>query len=267
MAEYVDFEPGQSSSDRAVFLWERERAFSGYVETVIQGDKDCAGIVWAQACYDWLMQKTGQAKRISSEVLYTGSRSVIGKGHLGASGCYLSWVARFIQYHGVVVRGVFPPFDFSTYNPAFVKEYSRQALPYLLTSQLRPLHTLIDGFHLPEPKIGCLTDPEKMWQAVGGGFSLPFACKDGFSFQRDKRGVCSINGKWDHALLVRGRCILPCGTRCFVVQNSLGDYLGTVNNVVFLKSGRQVELPSGFFLVTFEVFASVVSRGEVFVIC
>ena len=258
--------PGRINSDQAVFLWERELAVAGSIELVLQTDKDCAGIVWAQACHDWLLQKSGRSKRISSEVLYTGSRSIIGKNSRNDPGCYLSWVMRFIVHHGVVVRELLPPFDLREYNPAFIKEFSRQPLPLLITERLQPLHKVF-AFELPEPKIGQVKSLEDVWKVVGLGFSLPFVCQSGFALQRDEEGICLPYSRWDHAMLIRGRCFTRSGQRCFVVQNSIGDYLGDINSTITLLDGRQIKLPAGFFLVPYQVFSEVVRLSDVFVIC
>jgi len=260
----------ESTSSHSVFLWIHELArLNRLIPPVVQGHQDCVSIAWAQAVQDFLtVNSTGkEIPRVSSEVIYGGSRVLVGARKLQVPGCYSSWAARFVTLYGSVLREKIESFDLSNYNLTLVKQFENEGIPESVRTKLRPLEMLTPDIVLPLTcKVGKLTSFEHVWSAVGSSKPVPFACKRGFAMQRGPEGICDPAGEWDHSMIVRGRCVTSSGKRCVAVQNSIGEYLGTVNEVVPLMEGGSFKLPPCVFLVSESVFAEICEKEDVFVL-
>lgn len=259
-----------STSTHSVFLWVHELARLGHLlPPVVQGHQDCVSIAWAQAVQDFLtVNSRGKAiPRVSSEVIYGGSRVLVGARKLQEPGCYSSWAARFVTLYGSVLRAQIESFDLSNYNLNLVKQFENDGIPDAVRAQLKPLEELSPDIVLPLTcKVGKLTTFESVWTATGNSKPVPFACKRGFEMQRGKEGICEPSGEWNHSMVLRGRCTTASGKRCVAVQNSIGEYLGPINEVVPLVDGGSFKLPPCVFLVAESVFAEICEKEDVFVL-
>jgi hypothetical protein len=247
-----------------VFFWLEQPEKYGSRPPHLQGTQDCVSHSFGFGLEDWyLNQCQFWPGKVATEVLYGGSRVLIGEKKLAIKGTYCSWVANFILRYGYLPRGSYVGEDLVEYNPMKADRYGRDGLPNvipgLMTKVLNPDTT-------KPVRLGKLPTAEAAWSAVGQKCPVPFATKRGFDSTRGYFGICKPQGEWKHSMLVRGRCIVASGAMCFAVQNSIGNYLGEENREVTLLSGRKVLLPAGVFLVEFDVFDDICKTEDSYVL-
>lgn len=253
---------GTSSPDH-VFFWQMQPEPAASRPVHFQGTQDCVSHAFAVGLEDWFLNMSYQwPGQIATEVLYGGSRTLVGNKSMSAKGTCCAWVARFLLTFGYVPRGNYESVDLSNYSYSRADVYGRDGIPNQLMSRLQKAV-------LPDSRIlslGKLKSGASAWTAVGKYYPVPFATKRGFASKRDSDGICSPTDEWHHSMLVRGRCILRGGRKAFVVQNSIGEYLGDENSVIKLDSGPDITLPGGVFLVDYEVFDDICTSEDAYVL-
>lgn len=247
------------------FLWEQEQKVLGALRAPHQqATQDCTSHAFGKALEDWILQVPPEVLPVvSTEVLYGGSRVQIGANKLPSGSC-CAWVAAFVLRYGFLPRDQYGQYDLSHYSVDLANQFGAQGVPDDLLQQVWKPEVRYPGRQL---KIGRLRTAQDAWRACWQRCPLPFATKLGFSMARGPGGVCGVSGTWDHAMVIRGRCVLQDGRQCVAVQNSVGDYLGDHNAVISVRGREEpVVLPSGVFLMELEVLDKIAKQEDLYVL-
>src|SRR5262249_25732468 len=100
----------------------------------------------------------------------------------------------------------------------------------------------------PIRTVAMVTRADELWAAIGNGYPVPVCSDVGYEGNPPADGIMEPRGTWGHCMLFRGRFEHPSKGRCYVVQNSWGNYFGK-RLTIQVKGGGQVELPEGCFAV------------------
>jgi hypothetical protein len=232
--------------------------------------KNCVSHAYARGVQDQLYinlartrpKGTVQAQElieIATEPIYATSRIEIGKGQIGrGDGSVGAWAAEAIQKLGVLPRKKFGSHDLSKYRPDLAKAWGapKQGLPDELEPEAK-LHVV--------QHIAPVLQSEEAVAAFANGYGIPVCSDQGFSEQRDNRGICRAQGSWAHAMLARTRLILKGNIWVAVIQQSWGNN-PTGPDVMTLESGREVKLPQGCFGADWEVFVRMLKQRDSFAV-
>jgi hypothetical protein len=256
--------------DANVFFWHRGEIsnLQRMLPPHTQATKDCTSHAWAVALQDWLLCSFGSwYGEVATEALYGGSRIQIGKGRLKQPGSCCAWVAAFIVQYGLLARGNYGNYSLASYNPELAAAFGASGVPEeLLPLFKKPPVEL--SLREDRVRVAKLTSGKDAWDAVQYYSPVVFATKQGFQMVRGDNGICAPEGVWNHSMVVRGRCTVKGGRQCMVIQNSVGDYLGTTNQAVALEYEETVllKLPAGVFLMDLEVFDGICRTEDAYAI-
>jgi hypothetical protein len=239
-----------------VFLWEAEQQVLGSLLPCLEQKRGtCVAYGLARAIEDlifseihWGQEAEGWKGRISTEILYAGSRVEIGKGQIGGErddGSMGSWAAEFVQKYGVLNRGVYGSIDLTNADDELACKWGARGVG--VPDGLEPLvrqHPIKD--------ITQITSYADARDAIASGHPVTAASSVGFTEQRDANGFCVPKGRWDHQMMYRGAGIAKGGVPFLVQQQSWGTHSPTGPDRVTLEDGRSIMLPSGCFCVRAE---------------
>jgi hypothetical protein len=253
-----------------IFFWQRgERScLKRLLPPHTQAFKDCTSHAWAVALQDWTLCCFGSWwGEISTEALYGGSRVQIGAGRLKQPGSCCAWVAAFVVKYGILPRNVYGEYDLSVYNPDLVSSLGQTGIPPILMPNFKRLPEKLT-LEVEAVRVAKLTSGQQAWDAVQYYSPIAFASKLGFQTIRGLNGICEPEGIWNHSMVVRGRCTVKGGRQCLVIQNSVGDYLGDINQTVNLESEGDMllKLPPGVFLMDLEVFDGICRNEDAYAV-
>jgi hypothetical protein len=171
-------------------------------------------ILRTMACQIVMNGAAEELKDIAEEVTYAGSRVEIGGGRLrGGDGSVGAWAAQFVQKWGVVNRGVHGVHDLTKYDPARCRAWGNTGVPADLEVIARE-HPVKD------------TTLVKSWadakRALSQGYGIAVCSNQGFSMQRDSRGVARAQGSWAHCMCIDGYHVDTDGKEYGHIENSWG---------------------------------------------
>ena len=151
--------------------------------------------------------------RGATEAIY-GSR-----GH-GGQGMSCSGAARFVhQKGGILLRKDYGFIDFSKYNSSIGTRWGRSGVP----SNVRE-----EGAKHQVKTISLIKTVQEARDAIASGYAISVCSGSGFSSRRDKNGIASRSGGWNHAMawiaVDDSRDIYD--ETLFLVQNSWGRWNG-----------------------------------------
>lgn len=134
-------------------------------------------------------------KDISEEVTYGGSRVEVGGGKIRGDGSVGAWAARFVKEWGVVPREKIGAYDLSEYSEARCREFGKSGVPTELEEYARK--------H-PVQEITLIKTWDEAKRALASGYAIAICSNQGFSMQRDARGVAAPRGSWAHCMCLDG---------------------------------------------------------------
>jgi hypothetical protein len=139
--------------------------------------------------------RPGQWKRVCEEVTYGGSRVEIGGGRLRGDGSVGAWAAKFVQRYGIVTREVHGQYDLTEYDTRRCREFGSRGVPTELeaVAKQHPVGAAALVRSWPEIK-----------KANSSGYGVAVCSGQGFSMQRDARGVARARGTWMHCMCIDG---------------------------------------------------------------
>lgn len=159
-----------------------------------------------------VLNKNFEFKDIVEEVTYAGSRVEIGGGRIQGDGSVGAWAAQFVQKYGVIARGVHGAHDLSAYSESRARSWGKSGVPAELETVARehPVQTITQVKSWAEAK-----------RAVANGYGIAICSNQGFTMQRDSRGVARASGSWAHCMCLDGYH-LEGGSEFGHIENSWG---------------------------------------------
>ncbi len=188
---------------QAVYLWEvYKKCDPRGPPAKNQGPVGCCvsfgtnnAILRTMACDIVINKQPNELRDIAEEVTYAGSRVEIGGGRIRGDGSVGAWAAQFVQKYGIVSRDKHGKYDLSTYDPARARSWGQSGVPEDLEHVARE-HPVKDITQI------------KSWadakRALAQGYAIAVCSSQGFSMQRDTRGVATAQGRWEHCMCIDG---------------------------------------------------------------
>lgn len=257
------------ADDEPTFLWMAERKVLGRLLPSWDQKSvgSCVSFGCGRAVQDVLLQEvatgagTWPGAEVATEPIYAGSRVEVGGGQLsGSDGSVGAWAAEWVRKWGVLLCREYDlggqRYDLTTYSEARARQWGDAGCPDPLEPEAR-LH--------PVTATAMVRDAGELWAAVGGGKGVSVASSQGFAMSRDPDGFCAPAGVWMHQMCVRGKFVHPQRGKCFVIQNSWGNYLKSYASIrVRLPSGEMVvePLPDGCFAVDWQTADRMVRQQD-----
>lgn len=257
-----------TGDDDPVFFWEAEQKVLGRVlPSWDQGQiGSCVSHGCGRAAQDLMLWEiaAGQPEQwpgaeVCREAIYGGSRVEVGGGRLNGDGSIGAWASDWLRKWGVLIYTQYPGFDLSGgYSVSRCREWGSRGCPDPLEPEARK-HPVTDTADI--------TTDTAAWVAIGAGKPIQICSDVGFTTSRDRDGFCSPSGSWAHCMCLRGRFVHPTRGKCFVIQNSWGDYLRDSNTAFqYLAADGAVEagtLPNGgCFCVTADAVNRIVRQND-----
>jgi len=170
------------------------------------------GILRTMACQIVLDGAAEELKDIAEEVTYAGSRVEIGGGRIRGDGSVGAWAAKFVQQYGVVSREKHGKYDLTSYDPARCRAWGNSGVP----DDLEPI-----ARQHPVKDITLIRTTAELKKAIAQGYGVAVCSGQGFSMQRDARGVAAPRGSWAHCMCIDGYHT-DAGKLYFHIENSWG---------------------------------------------
>lgn len=259
-------------SDDPVFFWEAElKVLKRLLPSWDQGSVgSCVAHGWGRGCQDLLLVQIANGNngnpekwpgaQVNRESIYGGSRVEIGGGRIGGDGSIGAWAGQYVQKYGLLFDQQYPGFDLSGgYSISRCREWGNRGVPDAL-EPLAKAH--------PVRTIAQVNTAAECWVAIGSGYPIPICSDAGFESPL-KEGFCEPRGSWAHCMLVRGRFVHPIRGKCFVIQNSWGDYLAKYqgqNAIAVVGRPDPVGLPQGCFAIEAKTLDRIVKQRDSFAI-
>ena len=242
-----------------VFFWEvEEKIFGKTLPAHLQTIGDCVSHGNGRAAQDlWFYQllplipslgidKVRElALQIATEPTYAFSRVEVGNGRLGLrDGSVGAWAAKGATDYGHLFRKQYGSVDLSRYSGERAKAWGmpRAGVPDELEPTARRFIVRTASL---------VTDGEDFKRALLNWYPGAICSQQGFTKTRDKYGFCRPSGTWPHCMEARGCAEVLNGTTydwSIPIQQSWGNSPNGPNRIT-CKSGREVELPEGVFMV------------------
>lgn len=260
-------------NDQAVFFWDFEQKVlgklipcwnQGQVGSCVAhgGGRSAMDLILSQCARDGEEWQGWEVDRCAN---YGGMRVQIGGGRISGDGGVNAWMVKWFQSYGVIFAKKYPNIDLTTYSETLCRQLGRSGCPKYLEPEAR-LH--------PIKTVAQVNSSDEVWTAIGSIYPVPIASNVGFDTPL-RGGFCTERGSWGHEMCIRGRFIDASSAnrgKCFVIQNSWGDYLrsdGTNNVITYVGADgkpAQKTLPIGCFAVTASSVQRIVKQGDSFAI-
>lgn len=194
---------------------------------------------------------------VCREAIYGGSRVEVGGGRLGrGDGSVGAWAADYMtKWGGGLLYKKYAEVDLSGgYNETRCRDWGYKGVP----DNLEPIAKAN-----PVKEATLVTTLAGLTAAIRALKFVSICGSKGRTMKRRAGGYCPVEGQWAHCQAIRGRCLVggsssPFGgdgafpytgnVEAFEYGNSWGDYLGDLNNVVTLASGKTYTLSPGHYL-------------------
>lgn len=254
-----------ADNDDPVFMWEAElKVLKRLLPVWNQGSiGSCVSHGVGRADQDCILSQIASGSReawpgaeVCREAIYGGSRVEIGGGRIRGDGSINAWAVAWLQKYGTLFYKAYPGYDLTDgYSVSRCRQWGDRGCP----DELEPI-----AREHPTLTAAMVKSSGDVWTALGNGYPVCIASNIGFDSPQ-REGFCARRGSWAHSMCVRGRFIHPSKGRCFVIQNSWGDYLSGGDPYIQVQ-GRadKVQLPSGCFAVTAADMDAVVRQGDSF---
>lgn len=201
-----------------VFLWEADRKVLGKVlEPKNQGQVgSCVSFgtntaIRRTMLTEIMMGEPEEFKDIVEEVTYGGSRVEVGQGRISGDGSVGAWAAEFVKRWGVVARGTYGGYNLERYDENLCRQFGRSGVPTDIENiaKKQPVKTITQIRSWDEAK-----------KALASGYGIAISSNQGFSMQRDAKGICRPSGSWAHCMALDG--YVTEGSEYGHIENSWG---------------------------------------------
>lgn len=181
------------------------------------GNGGASAIVRTLACQIVLDGANEELKDLSVEVLYAGSRIEIGGGRIRGDGSVGAWLAKFANQYGIapaekITTAAGKTYDLSSYDQARCRAWGNSGVP----DDLEPLCK-----KHPVQEITLIKTLDELKRALAQGYGVSVCSGQGFSMQRDSRGVARPSGSWAHCMCIDGYHT-EVGKEFYHIENSWG---------------------------------------------
>lgn len=254
-----------ADADNPVFTWEAEtKVLKKLIPVWNQGSiGSCVSHGVGRAAQDTIIVQiaNGAAEKwpgheVAREPIYGGSRVQIGGGQIRGDGSMNSWAVAWLQKYGTIFYQKYDSIDLSDgYSVSRCRSYGNSGCPKALepVAQQHPIKTA-----------ALVKNSNEVWTALGNGYPVCIASGVGFDSPL-VGGFCARRGSWPHSMCVRGRFVHPTKGKCFVIQNSWGDYLkGGDNMIQVVGRAEKVQLPPGCFACMSADMDAIAREGDSF---
>jgi hypothetical protein len=156
----------------------------------------------------------GEWTRFVEEATYGGSRVEIGGGRINGDGSVGAWAAKWVVQYGMVPRKAYPGIDLTAYSEPLARQWGRSGVPaeFEAVAKAYPVKQFTQV---------------KTWQeaktAMAQDYFVAVCSNQGFTMQRDARGVCRPSGSWAHCMALDGYHTDADGKEYGHITNSWGD--------------------------------------------
>ena len=218
----------------------------GYYEAQTTGD--CTSHGARNACYVTKCANIHQRKsaevykgRLATEVIY-GYRGFSGQGMSP------SRAAEFVsKVSGVHLRQKYGKWDLSKYNSNLGSSWGKSGPPRELVEA---------GKESPVKTVSLVESIDDVLDLVYNGYGLTIASNFGFTNKRDRNGICTRSGSWNHQMSIVGSD--DSGQRhkdpLFLIQNSWGPN--------WVGGPKVLDQPEGSFWIYAETLLGMIRNGE-----
>lgn len=148
--------------------------------------------MWVQIA---LLHANEEFRDIAEEVTYGGSRVQVGGGRLSGDGSVGAWAAKWVKDYGLVARDTYGSEDLREYSESRCRQYGSRGCPKALESVAR---------EHPVKEITQIKSWAEAKKALAQGYGIAVCSGQGFSMQRDSRGVAAARGSWAHCMCLDG---------------------------------------------------------------
>jgi hypothetical protein len=223
---FADTEAGQVVDlPEQVFLWELARKVTGgLLPARNQGQVgSCVAFGTVRAIEYTMVAEiaSGQPEEfleLATEVVYAGSRVEVGRGKLASGdGSIGAWAATFVRDWGVLNRGIFGSVDLRQYLPTRCRQWGKSGVP----DELEPIAKL----H-PVKQITRVQTWLEAKKALASGYGISLCSDQGFTMERNNRGVAGAKGRWAHCMCLSGYGVID-GKEHGRIDNSWGPFAHT----------------------------------------
>jgi hypothetical protein len=152
--------------------------------------------------------------RFVEEATYGISRNDIGGGKIRGDGSVGIWAAKGATTIGMLPRKKYPSRDLTEYSESLCRQWgSSSGVPAEFKTEARkfPVKSFTQA---------------KVWEeakaAIAQDYYIAVCSNQGFTMQRDSRGVCRPSGSWAHCMAIDGYVIDTDGKEYGHIVNSWG---------------------------------------------
>ena len=253
--EFRELAMGAQAADegKATFLWFAEQKVLGQVlPSWNQGSAGtCVSFGNGRAAQDLILNQIASGAmekwpghEVATEPIYGGGRVNAGHDGGGGDGSTGAWAAQWLQQWGVLLRQKYPFADLSAYSIPLSRQWGNSGVPAAAQTEAK-LH--------PIKTVARVNSANDVWTAIGNGYPVACCSNVGFNGRLPADGIMSPNGQWPHCMEVRARFEHPTKGRCFIIQNSWGNYLGHGPLIDYKQpdgTAGKMQCPEGTFGVT-----------------
>lgn len=253
-------------NDEAFFFWQFEEKVLGKILPSWNqgGVGSCVSFGFGRASQDLLLWQivSGRGEEwpgyeIATEPIYGGSRVEIGGGRISGDGSVGAWAFEWLQSRGVNLRKKYQSADLTKYSESICREFGRRGVPDDIETAAK---------QNPVKGGARVRDGADVWAAIGNGYPVAICSNVGFESPL-KNGFCAPSGTWAHCMEVRGRFVHPTQGKCFVIQNSWGDYLrprSSFDQEIEMVPNFKIRLPQGCFACTLATMDRIAKQNDSF---
>lgn len=221
--EFDETPAGQISADdlpQHIYLWEFYKLVTGHLPpSHNQGQLgSCVGHGTARAIENTLAAEIANGQRfilhdVSEESLYGGSRVEVGGGQIRGDGSVGAWAAKFAKDYGVLFKIKYPEEDLTSYDLNRCRQWGETGVPASLEKTAK---------EYPVKDTALITSWSDAKKALSQGYGIAVCSDQGFTMQRDSKGVCYPQGTWPHCMSIDGFYVDTNGKEFAHITNSWG---------------------------------------------